>query len=58
MGKTHFEQVPLEAIKGILEENTRQERIETDREARGTTKKNWETDILETTTANERGERL
>jgi hypothetical protein len=58
MGKTHFEQVPLEAIKGILEENARQERIETDREARGTTKKNLETDLLESTTANEWGERL
>lgn len=58
MRKTHFEKIPLEAIKGILEENARQERIETDREARGTTKEDWETDILETTTANEWGERV
>jgi hypothetical protein len=58
MGKTHFEQIPLEVIKGILEENERQERIETDREARGTKKKDWENDLLEPTTANGWGKRV
>ena len=53
MGRTHFEQVPLEVIKRILEENARQERIATDREASVTAKKDWETDLLETMTAKE-----
>jgi hypothetical protein len=58
MRKTHFEQIRLEVIKGILEENARQEKIETDLEARGTKKKDWEADLLETTKANGSSERV
>jgi hypothetical protein len=58
MRKTHFEQVPLDVIQRVLEENARQEKIRTDRETHEEIKKNWETDVLETTTANGWSERL
>jgi hypothetical protein len=34
MRKTHFEQIPLEVIKVVLEENARQEKLRTDQETR------------------------
>jgi hypothetical protein len=58
MGKTHFEQVPVEVIEGILEENSRRERIQTGRETPETKKKDRETDILETMTPNAWSERV
>jgi len=55
--KTHFEQVPLEAIKRIVEENARQEKIITGEEARRIQKKGTEADLLEATMANGGSER-
>jgi hypothetical protein len=55
--KTHFEQVPLEVIKKIVEENARQERTNTGEDARGTKKKDAEADLLEALTANGWSER-
>jgi hypothetical protein len=56
--KTHFEQVPLKAIKKIVEENDRQERIRTPEKPLGSKKKGWEADLLETTSANACGVRI
>jgi len=55
--KTHFEQVPLEVIKKIVEENARQEKVNIGEEARGTKTKDTEADLLETMTANGWSER-
>jgi hypothetical protein len=55
--KTHFEQVPLEAIKKIVEENALQEKTNTGEEVRGTKTKDTEADVLEAMTANGWSER-
>jgi|HubBroStandDraft_1064217.scaffolds.fasta_scaffold984005_2 hypothetical protein len=54
--KTHFDQIPLKAIREIIEESARREKMKTGEEARGTKKKDAESDLLETTTANGRSE--
>jgi hypothetical protein len=55
MKKTYFEQVPLKAIKKIVEENDRQERIRSGEKPPESKKKGWEADLLETTSANAGG---
>jgi hypothetical protein len=56
MKKTYFEQVPLEAIKNIIEENERKEKVKTGEEPRGTKKKGREAGLLNTSPANAFGE--
>ena len=56
MKKTYFEQVPLEAIKNIVEENERREKVKTGEESRGTKKKDREAGPLKTSRANACGE--
>jgi len=51
MKKTHFEQVPLDVIKKIVEESARQEKIKTGPEPRESKKKGSEADFSETTPA-------
>ena len=55
--KTHFEQVPLEVIKKVIEENALQEKTNTGEETRETKKKDAETDLLEAMKANGWSER-
>jgi hypothetical protein len=55
--KTHFEQVPLEVIKKIIEENVRQQKTSTGEDALGTGAKDAEADLLEATTAAGRSEK-
>jgi len=49
--KTHFAQVPLTAIKKIVEEEQRRKKIKGDEETLGTNKKDAGDDTLETATA-------
>ena len=55
--KTHFEQVPLEVIKKVIEENALQEKTNTGEEPRETKKKDAEADLLQAMTANGWSER-
>jgi hypothetical protein len=58
MRKTHFEQIPMEVIKEIVEENARQKKIRADEAACVTKKKDVEAEPFETTTASACGERV
>jgi hypothetical protein len=49
--KAHFAQVPLAAIKKIVEEEARQRKIKADEEALVSKKKDEEPNLLETTIA-------
>jgi hypothetical protein len=55
--KTHFEQISLETIKKIVEENARQQKLESDEHALRTETKDPEADLIEATTANGWSER-
>ena len=55
--KTHFEQVSVEAIKEIIAENARKEKIRIGLDSQITIERDTETDLLEAMTANMRGER-